>query len=198
MDGRDFLSRRHFLQGSGAAAGSTLARLSWPTALAAAQAACSARDEAAAFSTLTAGEARDIEAFSSRILPTTTTPGAREAGVVYFFDKILGSQMSGMLDGVRATLVAFQAGIPERFPGAETLADLKEADQDAWIEANENTPFFSMGRMLTIMGFFAMSKYGGNRNNVAWDLIGFEPHGSAQPPYGFYDAQYLEEKPNGD
>ena len=43
-----------------------------------------------------------------------------------------------------------------------------------------------------------LSKYGGNRNNVAWDLIGFEPHGATQPPYGYYDAQYLEEKRNGD
>lgn len=198
MAGKDFLSRRHFLQGSGAAAGSTLARLSWPAALAAAQAACSARDEAAAFSTLTPREARDIEAFSARILPTTATPGAREAGVVYFFDNVLGSQMSGMLGGLRATLEAFQAGIPERYPGAQSFADLDEADQDAWITANESSPFFSMGRMLTIMGFFAMSKYGGNRNNVAWDLIGFEPHGAAQPPYGYYDALYLEEKRNGD
>lgn len=198
MDGKDLLSRRLFLQGSGAAAGGTLARLSWPAALAAAQAACSARDEAAAFTTLTPGEARDIEAFSARILPTTATPGAREAGVVYFFDNILGQQMSGMLGGLRATLNAFQAGIPERFPGATSFADLSEADQDAWIAANENSPFFGMGRMLTIMGFFAMSKYGGNRNNVAWDLIGFEPHGAAQSPYGYYDAQYLEEKPNGD
>jgi hypothetical protein len=198
MKGKASISRRHFLQGGSAAAGGALARLSWPAAMAAAQAACSARDEGAAFTTLTPDEARQIDAFSARILPTTATPGAREAGVVYFFDYVLGREMSGMLGGVRATLQAFQAGIPERHPGTESFADLSETDQDAWIAASEGTPFFSMGRMLTIMGFFAMSKYGGNRNNVAWDLIGFEPHGASPPPYGYYDARYLEEKRNGD
>lgn len=189
------MNRRRFIGGS---AGAALARLGWPAALAAAQSACSARDEAAAFETLTADEAREIEAFSSRILPTTETPGAREAGVVYFFDRVLGHELPGMLDGIRGTLPAFQAGIAERFPGAERLSDLDEADQDAWIADNEQTPFFNLGRLLTLAGFFAMSKYGGNRDDVGWKLIGFEPHGATQPPFGYYDAAYVEEQKNGD
>lgn len=189
------LSRRNFLQGS--AAGASLARVGWPAVLAAAQAACSAREESAAFTTLTPAEAREIEAFAARILPTTDTPGAREAGVVYFFDNILGSHMSAMLPGLRGTLQAFQAGIAERFPGAEAFSDLDEADQDAWIAENEQAPFFGMARMLTIMGFFAMSKYGGNKDNVGWDLIDFEPHGAAQPPFGYYAARYIEEHGDG-
>ncbi len=195
MQGNDGVSRRGFIKGTGAA---TLARLSWPAALAAAQVACTAREEAAAFTTLTPAEGREIEAFSARILPTTTTPGAREAGVVYFFDTVLGGPMADMLDDIRGTLQMFQAGIAERFPGAEAFSDLSEADQDTWIRENENTPFFNLGRMMTNMGFFAMSKYGGNKNNVAWDLIGYDPHASGPPPYGFYDAQYAEEKRNGD
>lgn len=194
MQGNDGLSRRGFLQGTGAAA---LARLTWPAALAAAQIACTAREEAAPFTTLTQAEAREIDAFSARILPTTATPGAREAGVVYFFDTVLGGPMANMLDGIRGTMQMFQAGIAERFPGAETFSDLSEADQDTWISENENSPFFNMGRVLTIMGFFAMSKYGGNKDSVSWDLIGYDPHASGPPPYGFYDAQYAEEQGNG-
>lgn len=189
------LNRRRFLAGSGSA---LLTRLSWPAALAAAQSACSARDEAAAFNVLTPDEARDIEAFSARILPTTDTPGAREAGVVYFFDQVLGNELAEMMGVIRGTLPAFQAGIAERFPGAELFADLDESDQDAWMREQEGTPFFDMGRMLTLWGFFAMSKYGGNKDNVGWELIGFEPHGAAQPPYGYYDAEYMEAQKNGD
>lgn len=191
------VSRRDFLQGSSAAAGTTLARLSWPAALAAAQAAHAAKEEAAGWSTLSNDEAREIEAFSARIIPTTSTPGAREAGVIYFFDNVLGDQMSPMLDGIRGSLAGFQAGIAERFPGNERFSDLDDADQDTWIAANEDSPFFGMARMLTIMGFFAMNKYGGNKDHIAWDLIGFDGHAPAQPPYGYYDAEYMEAQRHG-
>ncbi len=188
-------NRRRFLEGS---AGAALARLSAPAALAAAGAACSARDEGAAFVTLTADEAREIVAFSARILPTTDTPGAREAGVVYFFDHALGNELASMLGAIRGTLPAFQAGIAARFPGAERFSDLSEADQDTWIAANEATPFFNLGRMLTLIGFFAMSKYGGNRDHMAWDLIDFDAHSTSPPPFGYYDAEYMEAQKNGD
>jgi len=182
------VSRRRFL--GAAASSSALVRLAGPAALAAAQAACTARDEGAAFETLTPSEAREIEAFSARILPTTDTPGAREAGVVYFFDKVLGDHMAGMLDAIRGTLPAFQAGIGERFPGAAVLSDLDEADQDAWIAANEDSPFFAQARMLTLIGFFAMAGYGGNRDHLSWKLIEFEGHSATQPPFGHYDREY--------
>jgi len=198
MSGSDTVSRRHFLQGGSAALGGSAVRLSWPAALAAAQAACSARDDGQAFKTLDAAEAREIEAFAARILPATATPGAREAGVIYFFDNVLGGPMAGMLGGVRGSLEGFQAGIAERFPGASAFSDLDEANQDAWIAEHEGSPFFSLARMLTLMGFFAMSKHGGNRDNIAWDLIGFDGHSATRPPYGYYDARYMEENHDAD
>jgi len=191
------ISRRDFMQGSGAAAGSTLLRTAWPAALAVAESACSARDKAAPFRILAADEARELEAVAARILPTTGTPGAREAGVVYFFDNLEGTEIAGLLDGLRQTMAPFEAGIAERFPGAQRFSDLGEADQDAWLADREATPFFGMIRALTIMGFFAMSSWGGNKGNLSWNLIGFEGPGAAQPPFGYYDAQYLRETNNG-
>jgi hypothetical protein len=113
-------------------------------------------------------------------------------------DNVLGAQLADMLPVVRDRLAWFQAGIADRFAGAVQFSDLSEADQDTWIGENETTQFFSMARALTLMGFFAMSSYGGNKDNIAWDLIGFEGHGAAQPPFGYYDAQYMEEKRSGD
>jgi gluconate 2-dehydrogenase gamma chain len=191
------LSRRHFIQGSGALASSSLFRLSMPAALAAAQAACSARDEGAAFVTLTAAEAVELEAVSARILPTTSTPGARDAGVIYFMDNVLGEKFAFMLPGVREMLVEFQQGIADRFEGTLKFSDLSETDQDTWIGANDTTQFFSVAKTLTLWGFFSMSSYGGNKDNMAWDLIDFDGHGAAQPPFGYYDAQYMEEQSNG-
>jgi gluconate 2-dehydrogenase gamma chain len=186
------VTRRSFIGGSGALAGSSLFRISAPAALALAETACTARDEAAAFKTLTGAEARELEAVSARILPATDTPGAREAGVVYFFDTVLGDQMAGQLGGVRALMGQFQAGIEGRFPGASTFSDLSESDQDAWLTDNDKTPFFFMVHALTMMGFFAMSHHGGNRDNIGWKLIGFEGRGPNLPPFGYYDALYMQ------
>src|SRR5437867_1867653 len=40
---------------------------------------------------LTAEQAADVEAIASQIIPTDDLPGAREAGVVYFIDRSLGT-----------------------------------------------------------------------------------------------------------
>lgn len=194
----DPVTRRRFIGNSGALAGSSLFRISVPAALALAETACTARDETAAFNILTSAEARELVAISARILPTTDTPGAREAGVVYFFDAVLGDQFAGQLGDFRALMGQFLAGIESRFAGAETFSDLSETDQDAYLTDNDKTPFFSMLQAFTMMGFFAMSSYGGNKDNIGWKLIGFDGHGAAQPPFGYYDAQYMQGEQDGD
>lgn len=192
--GVESIGRRAFMRGSAALAGSSLL----PAALAAAKPAVAARDAGGAFKTLSAAEARELEAVAARILPTTDTPGAREAGVVHFFDNLPEGQLTGMLDGIRRMLDPFQAGIAERFPGAARFSDLDEADQDAWLEARVGTPFFGLMRTLTITGFFAMSSYGGNRDHLSWKLIGFEGPGATRPPFGHYDAEYRREHDDGE
>lgn len=183
------LSRRSFVRGAGAAAGTSVLRLSAPALAAAAQIACSRRDAAGPspqFVTLGAEEAATLEAIAARILPTTDTPGAREAGVIHFFDTVLGGPMADALPSLREGLAAFA---PD---GAAFLA-LSEAEQDAWLTAREDSPFFATVRAFTLMGFFAMSSYGGNRDNVGWELIDFAGHGVATYPFGYYDAEYRGE-----
>lgn len=192
------IDRREFMQTGGAAAGASLLSRAWPAALAAAQVACADRDREAAFRNLSAAEAREFEAVAARILPTTDTPGAREAGVVHFIDNLPDTPLAGMLDGLRGTLAPFQAGIAGRFAGAERFSDLDEADQDAWLADSEDTPFFGMARLLTIAGFFAMESYGGNRDRVGWKLIGFAGPAPTAPPFGYYDAEYRREHGDGE
>lgn len=192
------VNRRHFLQGSGAAAGSSLLRLTLPTLAAAAGSASQARAQGAEFKTLSRAQARELDAVAARILPTTDTPGAREAGVIYFMDQVLAEQMSDMYGQLAPALDAFQSGLAERFDGATRFSALGEADQDAWLKDHDGSALFRMAYPLTVMGFFAMSKYGGNKDNVGWDLIGFEGHGASVYPFGYYDAEYVKEHPNGD
>ena len=197
--GSGSLSRRLFIKSSGSLAGTTLFRASVPTLLAAGQAACSARDAGEAFQNITAAEAREFEAIAARIVPTTDTPGAREAGVVYFLDKAYGSFAKDRLEPTRKGLAEFQSGVADAFPGAELFSDLDEADQDAYLKSQEQTRFFFGMRVGTMMGMFSMSHWGGNRDDIGWKLIGMggPPH-AWTPPFGHYDREYLEGLEDGE
>ena len=178
----DKFSRRFFLQGTSALA-----------VIALAETACEARDEGAAFEVLTTSEAKELDAIAARILPTTDTPGAREAGVIYFMDKALGSFMSDELESIRKGLSEFESGLTTSF------SDLSEADQDDYLRTQDHTRFFNRVRFMTIAGFFGMSSYGGNRDDIGWKLIGFEGHqGAWVPPFGYYDAEYMRGKQDGE
>ena len=85
------LSRRSLLQAIAAVIGTVTSPFGWAEvahamdeAHAASQA---ARDAKTSF--LSAAEAADVEAVAAQIIPTDDTPGAREAGVVYFIDRAL-------------------------------------------------------------------------------------------------------------
>jgi len=191
----DSVSRRHFLRGSGALAGGAI----WPGGLSAllalTQTACSARDEAKAFSILSVAEAKELEAIAARIIPTTDTPGAREAGVIHFMDLALDSVFPDMLESVRTGLQETAANVG----AAGLFSKLNEADQDAYLQSIEETDFFGGMRFLTFCGFFALSKYGGNRDGVGWKLLGMDPDQHAwQPPFGHYDAEYMQGERDGD
>ncbi len=195
---RDALSRRLFLKGSGGIVGSMMTRAGLPAFIATSQAACSAREEAAAYENLSGAEAREIIAIAARILPTTDTPGATEAGAVYFFDRAFGTFLAPMAGPARGMFAQFQAGIAGRYPGAERFSDLDEADQDDYLRSVEETPFFEGARFLTLAGVFAMSKYGGNRDDIGWKLVGMDgaPH-AWMYPFGDYDAAYAGEQQDG-
>jgi hypothetical protein len=195
----DGLTRRTFLQGSGTFVGSTMMRAAAPSLVAVSQAACTARDEGAAFENITSAEAREFIAIAARILPTTDTPGATEAGAVYFVDKAFGTFLADTLELARVQLAEFQSGIADAYPAADRFSDLDEADQDAYLKMKEQSPFFQGARFLTIFGVFGMSSYGGNRDNIGWKLLGMDgpPHAWSYP-FGYYDAEYVEEQKNGE
>jgi hypothetical protein len=43
--------------------------------------------------------------------------------------------------------------------------------------------------MLVIVGTFADSAYGGNRNGTGWTIVGLEHEPTYAAPFGWYDAQ---------
>ena len=187
----ELMSRRRFVQSAGAAAGASLLRISAVSIAAIAQTACNARDTGAAFSTLDAAEAEDFAAIAARLIPTTDTPGATEAGVIHFYDRAWGNELAWALEDMRGFLQTLNESSGARF------ATLTADEQDDLLRAHEEDGRFGLLCMLTSFGFFAMEKHGGNNNHVSWDLIGFKGHqGAWVPPFGHYDAEYRKERGN--
>ncbi len=138
---------------------------------------------------LTAGQAAVIEALTSRILPSADgRPGAREAGVVYFIDKSL-STFNRAQKGLYANGVKdLDRRAARKWKGAAGFAGLTPEQQDELATDIEKTPFFQAVRFDTIVGTFALPEWGGNRNHLGWQLLGFEHQPRFQAPFGFYDA----------
>jgi gluconate 2-dehydrogenase gamma chain len=185
-------SRRFFLRAMAGTLGITSLELHWPVVANAAhhaQQAAAASGEAR-ITFLTSAERKDVEAISAQIIPSDGTPGAREAGVIFFIDRALATFFSSIAKDFRAGLAAFQSACHARHPDCESFAALPSAQQIEFLHEVEGTPFFVRVRLLTVLGMFASPAHGGNRNGVGWKLIGFEDRHMFEPPFGFYDRDY--------
>ena len=178
------LSRRGFLASAASAAGVSWLATYWPAVLAAGKEARAAKGAGAAFEVLSADEAADLAAIAAQIIPTDETPGATEAGVVYFIDKVLKGFMAGAAPGLRDGLKALNA----KAAGGRFSA-LTADQQHTLLEGEEKSAFFGTMQFLTVAGMFSMPSRGGNRNDVGWKMLGFEHQMAWQPPFGYYDAK---------
>ncbi len=129
----------------------------------------------------------DIEAIASRIVPTDDAPGAKEAGVVYFIDRMLGAAAKVQVPLFDEGLVDLSKYVKKTFAGKTTFASLTVEQQDATLRSMEQTPFFGAMRFATIAGFLSLPKYGGNQDFVGWKFIGQEHVMEHKPPFGWYD-----------
>jgi gluconate 2-dehydrogenase gamma chain len=185
-------SRRDFLRASGAALGAAWLGIQWSDLAAAAEHA----HEAAAgtidheFKVLTPAQARDVEAIASQIVPSGSTPGAREAGVVYFVDHVNAGIFARNAPEFLAGLAAFQQEFARSHAGAGQFADLDAPAQLAHLKSVETTPFFGTMRFLTVAGVLALPSYGGNENKLGWTMVGFVDRHVWSPPFGHYDQEY--------
>jgi gluconate 2-dehydrogenase gamma chain len=185
-------SRRSFLMRSGGALGAGWLTLNWPALSAAA---AHAHEVAAgqadhALKVLTPAQARDVEAITSQIVPSGETPGAREAGVVYFIDHVHAGPYAASRDEFLAGLTAFHDEFLKSKPDTASFADLDSAAQLAYLKSIETTPFFGGMKFLTLLGLLALPSYGGNADKLGWKLVGFVDQHAWTPPFGHYDRDY--------
>jgi gluconate 2-dehydrogenase gamma chain len=188
-------SRRKFLQASGGALGLAWLAASWPQIAAAAahghgMAASTEAVDRTKFAFLSASQARDVDAIAAQIVPSGATPGAREAGVVYFIDQMHAGHWQHFAKEFVEGLADFQARCAKHHPGTAQFADLPFDEQTAYLQHVDKSPFFNGMRFLTIIGLLALPSYGGNADKQGWKLVGFVDQHAWDPPFGHYDREY--------
>jgi gluconate 2-dehydrogenase gamma chain len=211
--------RRRFLTRSFAALGASWASTHWTAVVSAAE---HAHKAAAArfpekFEYFTPAEAQEVEALASCIIPSNGTPGAREAGVVYFIDRALVTFAADDQKTYRSGLPEMQKRVAELYPGVKSFsaasAEQQQAVMESLDEAGSQTasrrPFrasaasqslFETLRAHTIVGFLIdpESDRRGNRGGVGWAVIGRDPAHSFQAPFSEIDKNYPGWQPDKD
>jgi gluconate 2-dehydrogenase gamma chain len=201
------LNRRAFLVRAGAGFSAAWVTANWPALLSAAKhahhAAQAAKPPKLEF--LTPEQAIEIDAISSRIIPTDDLPGAREAGVVYFIDRGLATFAADDQKTYREGLPELQARVNEMFPGLQKFSAATPEQQDEILHSfDENAKpsrrpfrarpgaqnFFETLREHTIAGFLIDPDYAGNDSGSGWKVIGREREHAFQAPFGYYDKDY--------
>jgi gluconate 2-dehydrogenase gamma chain len=216
MNNSDF-SRRSFLLHTLTGAGAAWLAAQWPEILAAREHAMQAvaTETPPKFEFFTPAQAANVEAIASAIIPTTDTPGAREAGVVYFIDRGLNTFAQDQREAFIQGLEVVSELTRQLFPAAAGFSSLTGQQQVDVLEALEThkpdpnggkqqgidsklgnvdgSQVFGLFRFATVLGFLSNPEYGGNRNHVGWDVVNFKPAMAHFPPFGYYDKEYREQ-----
>jgi gluconate 2-dehydrogenase gamma chain len=153
---------------------------------------------------LTADEAELLTAIVARLIPSDASgPGAVEAGAVTYIDRALAGPLASSRDAYRRGLAALERYAVSSRGGP--FRSLSAVDQDSLlidVETGSATgsgagfdgtsaAFFAMVRAHTWQGTFGDPYYGGNRDYVGWDLIGYPGVRTAVTP----DDQRLGQMP---
>jgi gluconate 2-dehydrogenase gamma chain len=143
--------------------------------------------------TFTNDEYDAMAAACERLLPRDQDPGALDANVPEYIDRMLQApELSQQRDHMIAGLEALDRRSRAAYQGL-SFAKLPAEYQDALLqELKDSKPssgearFFELLMVFTLEGFLGDPSYGGNKDRVGWALIGF---GTSEPPDG-YDGEH--------
>ena len=168
--------------------GTSWLALNMPVVLAAGQLADTRHSEQAAYVNISAADAVELAAIVDQIIPPDETPGATDAGVVYFIDEALGGFMAATAPLIEQGLTDLTNRVKSGGYQHSRFSELAFEQQTAFLKEIEEDQFFNTLHLFTMMGMFCLPRYAGNRDNIGWDLLGFNHQHVWQPPFGAYDA----------
>jgi hypothetical protein len=142
----------------------------------------SAAQSAEPYVHLGAESARTLEAIVARLIPSDASgPGALEAGAARYIDRALGDALAAARETYTAGLAALDAYA--RSAAGRAFAELAPERQDALLAdleqnratgfAPDSATFFELVLAHTLEGTFGDPHYGGNRDFIGWDLLGY-------------------------
>jgi hypothetical protein len=128
-----------------------------------------------------------LHAAMDRIIPADDFPSASELGVAEFIRRILETEADLPADAFLRGLDSLSAEAISLF--SQPFAALTPARQDDVLQRVENgsvqsqwlndpREFFRMLVNLTSEGYYSDPGNGGNRDQIAWKMIGYDPRGN--------------------
>src|SRR5262245_13123842 len=135
------LNRRDFLLRSCSSLTAIWVSSHWPSLCSAATHARHAvqAPETAKLSFFTPAQAVEVDAICARIIPTTDTPGAREAGVVHFIDKALTTFAVDQQKDYQQGLPELEARTHEMFATVDKFSSATPEQQDEVLRSYDET-----------------------------------------------------------
>jgi gluconate 2-dehydrogenase gamma chain len=129
--------------------------------------------------TFTDGEWLTLAAAVERMLPKDEDPGAVEAGVPEYIDRMLQTeQLATMKQNFVPGLAALDRRAQRMFQKAFHQCSVEQ--QDELITLFKNSPeksgearWYEMFVVLVLEGYLGDPSYGGNKGEVGWKLVGF-------------------------
>lgn len=125
-------------------------------------------------------QAQLIDAIAARLFPSTDTPGAVEAGALFYIDQALAGPYPELRPYYAKALRAVERHAKDKF--GDTFIKLAEEQQDAVLRDFEDgtvpsfakaAEFFETVRAHVLEGVFGEPNYGGNKDLIGWKLVGF-------------------------
>jgi gluconate 2-dehydrogenase gamma chain len=141
-------------------------------------------------------EAGLLTAICEQIIPRDDTPGATDAGVIYYIDRQISGPLARCQQSYRLGLESFRKSCLQVYKRAfeelpfdqQTealrLIEAGKAPKELWGERPQQA-FFDLVLDHTRQGFYGSPRHGGNRNYVSYRMLGLAyPNLIAQSRYG--------------
>jgi gluconate 2-dehydrogenase gamma chain len=145
--------------------------------------------------TFTDAEFDSMAAACDRILPRDQDPGALDANVPEYIDRML---QSPELEQQRDLFIRGIQALDRRARSANAglaFSQIPVEAQDALLKDYKGSRpdtgeahFYELLVVLTLEGFLGDPSYGGNKDRVGWALVGF---GTSEPPQGYQGEKHL-------
>ena len=117
-----------------------------------------------------------LRAIVDCLIPADDFPGAYDAGVCDYIERLLQTDLAKQAEFFRAGVEAIEAEALANF--GKPFAELSPDEQNATLRAMElkSPRFFEMLVCTTAEGYYSEPQQGGNRGAISWLMTGFEEH----------------------